>query len=374
MLEVRRILSKLLLIIFVFNCMHPISLSKNPVEFSKVYEGVLADNMETRNVSIRIADLHGDKKDYLIAKYNSAFNIFKFNGENWESIYNIDIKGTEPDIKVWTTGDLDNDKKDEIIIFKEKTIIIYDLDESAFIKSTHDFPYYIESAAIGDIDNDKLNELIMFCCDEPWSYDRQGCKYNVCVVKYVDQKLNVFWSDNQELGLSASDMVPPDRMICIADIENKGHNQLIITGGQSDVSPTGYALFHWVLGSLEKMKAFSIEKGSLLIPDGIKREPRRKGKRGEKRERKEIRPYMFGDIKPALIDGKTVFIGRMLDTDGKTIPVMAEIRDDNIKIDSLTYLTNIKMLFWANIDGSGMGILRIMKLYNSNIAKFEFYR
>ena len=76
-------------------------------------------------------------------------------------------------------------------------------------------------------------------------------------------------------------MVPPARMICIADIENKGHNQLIITGGQSDVSPTGYALFNWVSGNLEKMKAFSIEKGLLLIPDGIKREPRRKGKRGE---------------------------------------------------------------------------------------------
>ncbi len=191
MLEVKEILPKLLLIIFVFNFMNPISHSKNPAEFNKVYEGVLADNMESRNISIRIADLSGDKKDYLIAKYNSAFNIYKFDGEVWEFAYCIDIQGNEWDIKVWTTGDLDNDRKDEIIIFKEKTIIVYDLAEPDFIKTTHDFPYYIESAVIGDIDNDKLNELIMFCCDEPWSYNRQGCKYNVFVVKYDNRKMSI---------------------------------------------------------------------------------------------------------------------------------------------------------------------------------------
>ena len=93
MLEVKRILSKLLLIIFAFNYMNPISHSKNPVEFCTVYEGALADNMEPLYVSIKIADLSGDKKDYVIAKSYSAFNIFKFDGEVCESAYNIYLKG-----------------------------------------------------------------------------------------------------------------------------------------------------------------------------------------------------------------------------------------------------------------------------------------
>lgn len=385
MRDTERTLATLILIIFALNCLSSLSHSKNPVEFCKVYEGALADNMEPLYVSIEIADLSGDKKDYVIAKCDSAFNIFKFDGEVWESAYNIDLKGNESDFWLWKTGDLDNDKKDEIIIFQGKTIIMYDLDEPDFIKSTHEFPYYIESAVIGDIDNDKLNELLLFCCEEPTSYERFGCKYYLCVVKYTDQKMNIFWSDNQELGLRASDVVPPPRMVCIADIENKGNNQLLKIGAQSDVSPSGYSLYNWVNGNLEKTKVFRIEKGSLLIPDGIKREPRRKPKRGEKSERGErfereiIRPFLFGGFKPVLIDDKTVFIGRMMATEGKVISVMGEIKDDNIKIDRFTCIeTNggypLSILFWADIDGNGTGILAIIKHYNSNIANFEFYR
>lgn len=382
MREAKRTLAKLILTIFALNCMSSLSHSKNPVEFCKVYEGAFADNMEPLYVSINIADLSGDGKDYIISKSDSSFNIFKFDGEVWESAYNIDLKGNESDFWLWKTGDLDNDKKEEIIIFQGKTIIIYDLDEPDFIKSTHEFPYYIESAVIGDIDNDKLNELLLFCCEEPSVYERFGCKYYLCVVKYVDQKMNLFWSDNQELGLRATDVFPPPKMSCIADIENKGNNQLLIIGAQSDVSPSGYILYNWVNGNLEKTKVFRVEKGSLLIPDGIRREPQRKPKRGEKSEKGEkferriIRPFLFGSFKPVLIDDKTVFMGRMMATDGKVISVMGEIKDDNIKIDSLTCIEgfNISKLFWANIDGNGTGILVIIKHYNSNIANFEFYR
>ncbi len=380
--EVKRTLSKLLLIMFALNCMNSISHSKDPTEFSKVCEGVLGVNIESRNVKIKIAKLLGDKKDYIIVKSDSTFTILKFNGEDWKSIYKIDINANESDIKVWTTGDLDNDKKDEIIIFKGKNIVIYDLTEQEFNKSTYDFPYYVESALVGDIDNDKLNELLLFCCEEPSSYDRRGCKYNLCVVKYNDQKINILASDSQGLGFEASDIVPPDKLICIVDIENKGNNQLVVTGGQSDVSPTNYSLLNWVNGNLERTKSFSVTKGSMKTGNSSRDKPmrdKRKRNRGEKFEHEEIHPFLIGGLKPALIDGKTILLGSMVDKDYKRIPVIIEIKEDNIKIDNLTYIEThgwypLNMLFWANIDGNGKGILKITKSNNSNIAKFEFYR
>jgi len=382
MLEVKRILSKFLLIMFALNCMNSISHSKYPAEFSKVYEGALGVNMESRNVKIRIANLSVDEKDNIVVKSDSAFTILKFNGEDWEFIYKIDINTNESDIKVWTTGDLDNDKKDEIIIFKGKNIVIYNLTEQDFIKSTHDFPYYVESALVGDIDNDNLNELLLFCCEEASSYERFGCKYYLCVVKYDGQKINIFWSDSQRLRFEDSGIVPPDKLVCIADIENKGNNQLVVTGGQSDVSPTNYGLLNWVNGGLERTKSFSVSKGAIRTGNSAKDKPMRKNRkksREEKFEREEIHPFLIGGLKATLIDGKTILLGTMVDKDYKRIPAIIEIKENNIKIENLTYIEThgwypLNMLLWANIDGYGRGILRINKRHNSNIAKFKFYR
>ena len=87
----------------------------------------------------------------------------------------------------------------------------------------------------------------------------------------------------------------PDFLVCIADLTNEGHNQVLVSKSQSDVSPTTFHLLTWnrEAGGLELAKSFAVHER--LVP--VDRRDTFPG------------PWESGRLRPFVIDDTTWFLG-----------------------------------------------------------------
>lgn len=336
--------------------------------------------MEKRVMTFNVNDT---TRDCLLFVDDKSFSIYKFNSDKWESRYQGEIDFADFDFKHLLSGDIDNDNDDELLLLSNNTVTIYSFADGHFTRVAYDFPHYPEDALIGDIDNDSLNELVMLCADEPETNDRFNTIYNLCIYNCDGRGLDLVWSDNGSLKLSSDNaVVPPQQLMCIADIDNTGHNKLIMPGIKSDTSPTYFIVHSWHNNTLIRYKTFRItELSDTLITSGFNKSLR-KPDRSSKLSREEITKFkrenrlqrhVFHDVKPGKLKGETYLLTDIIDK--RVIPVIIKIIDNKITMNRLDDLMiNSGGLKWLNIDGQGTGLLDLYYPDNSDIARFKFYR
>jgi len=356
------------------------SFGQKPYSFNLIYDGEMPDKvrgMEKRLMTFNLADY---AQDQLLFINNKDFAIYQFNGGKWELRYYGEIDFADFEYKHLKSGDIDNDGDDELLILKNSSITIYNFTDGNFTGATYEFAFYPEDALIGDINNDSSNELVMLCADEPGINDRFDTEYNLCIYNYSDQELDLFWSDNSSLKLSSSNaVVPPQKLMCISDIDNTGYNKLIIPGIQSDVSPTYFNVFYWHESALIRSGSFRItELSDTLITSGFNKDLRKDS--GLSREEVDkffkenrLQRYVFHDMRPGILNNETQLLTDIIEK--RVIPVTIKINDNNVIIYRLSDVSiNSSWLRWFNIDGQGTGILHTYYPDDSDIACFEFYR
>lgn len=261
-------------------------------DFKLIYEGYLPEPIyyiEERTVytrELKLADLLGEGQDFIVIKDKNVLKILQFVVKsNWKSFYEI-VTDDSSLTEKWVTGDLDNNGRDEIILFKERTMIKYEWDGKEFKKVVNKLPYFVGDALIGDINNDKENELAVFCYERPLKEEDGGRRCYLCIIKTEKDSLHFLWTDKGEI------IYMPNKLVCIADVDGTNSRQLVIAEPQSDVSPTRYNLLRWSENKLEIVKSFIIAKGD-IITEGHTEES----------------PFLHGHFKPIDIKGTGYFLG-----------------------------------------------------------------
>jgi len=336
--------------------------AKNLSKFTLIYEGYLPTSIDYK--PFKPANLLGKEHEFIVVKHNSYFELFQFTGDNWKSFYKIPfMEGSSRNAKIiesiaWTIGDLNNNGKDEIIICIDRTIKRYEWNGEQFKEMAHKFPYLTDDILIGDINNDNFNELVLFCYEK--SLISASCEYYLCIAKLNKERLCLLWLDKGKLGYVKSNVIPSDNLVCIADIENIGYNQLLVAEGQSDVSPTRYNLLIWDKDKLKFIKSFIVSKGTIITKGHI-----------------EAVPFLIGGLNPIKIEGKTMLLASMVYPHAKFKQVIVKIENNKLSISKAIfdhrgwYFPN--GVYWINLDGRGKGILEVIKLKSGKI-KYLFYR
>ncbi len=258
----------------------------------------------------------------------------------------------------WTTGDVNCDGDDEVIVAMDTLVLIYNRRGTGFVPDTVALPKAIRQMVVGDIDNDGRNELIA-CCDTTtngrWRKRYMGMKYCVYVCRYAGKRLEVLWNDHAKLGYG--DPIMPDYFWSVADFQNLGRNQLLVSRSQSDVSPTLYDLLEWNRDarSLSRQTSFLVsddlvpaaKRDSSFVPFALGGMlPLRTGMGTVLAvEVKVVHTSSSGDI-------DAVFRQRLLRITGRAIQPLGDVR-------------NLNHPSWGDYDatldpdGSGTGIIRI---------------
>jgi len=191
----------------------------------------------------------------------------------------------------WTTGDLDGDGNDEIVACQDSLITCYQWAGGGLQTHKTLVPFLVDQVQIGDVNNDGRNELVLFCEDSTGQTDFYP--YYLRVASWAGSRLVWLWDDSMKLGYSVCNM--PDYLVCIADLTNKRHNQVLVSESQSDVSPTTFHLLTWnrKVGGLELAKSFAVHER--LVP--VDRQDTMPG------------PWESGPLHPFVVNDTTWFLG-----------------------------------------------------------------
>ncbi|GEM_PF-5890800 len=201
----------------------------------------------------------------------------------------------------WTSGDMTSDGNDEVVIALDTLVVIYRWSGTTFVPETMTLPRAACQMVVGDIDNDGRNELIA-CCDTTtngrWREGYPGMRYCVYICRLAGKELEVIWNDSAKLGYG--EPIMPDYFWSVADFQNVGHNQLLVTRSQSDVSPTIYDLLEW-----NRDASSLVRRTSFLISDTIASTSGRTW---------DVYPYAIGRMQPLRTDLGTIVMVEYGDT------------------------------------------------------------
>jgi hypothetical protein len=276
----------------------------------------------------------------------------------------------------WTSGDIDSDASDEILIALDTLLLIYRRVNPIFVPETVALPRAVRQLVVGDIDNDGRNELIA-CCDTTtdgrWPKHRPGMKYHVYVCRYTGKRLEVLWDDHAKLGYG--EPIMPDYFWSVADYRNTGRNQLLITRAQSDVSPTVYNLLEWddKIKGLSRRESFIVS--DTLVPASY--------------TASHISPYALGRMQPFRTDMGTLALVEFHDwgtTDSGDLDVAFRQRLIRMAGGGVRSFGDVWLrdgppgsnCYYATIDpdGAGTGLLRVLDIWHPRPGKcfYEFRR
>ncbi|MFQ5906793.1 MAG: hypothetical protein ACE5JA_09505, partial [bacterium] len=173
----------------------------------------------------------------------------------------------------WTVGDTDDDGNDEIWVFVRDSLYKHEWDGTRFRREVFPLPGTgrIEQAIVGDVDNRQGNELIVFGLRDTADWlppeNVPGCllgpPYILGVWKATKDRYKLIWQDRKEMRYYTHDIMPADKFVAIADVENTGKNQLVIEHSQSDVRPTRFDFLLWRDGGFGVNKSVVISGGKL---------------------------------------------------------------------------------------------------------------
>ena len=272
----------------------------------------------------------------------------------------------------WTSGDIDSDGSDEVIVALDTLVLVYRWNGTTFVPETMTLPRAARQLVVGDIDNDGRNELIAACDTTTkgrWREDVAGMRYCIYVCRLVGKKLEVMWSDGAKLGYG--EPIMPDYFWSVADFQNFGRSQLLVTRSQSDVRPTIYDLLEWNGNDKGLSRQASFIVSDTLVPAAS--------------NASYIFPHALGRMQPFSTDLGTLVIVEFkdLDTaDSGDLDVAFRQRLVRMAGGDMQSLGDVRDLDHPSMgdydaaldpDGSGTGIIRIWRTGPQDCF-FEFRR
>lgn len=333
---------------------------------------------------ILVGDLYGDGHELIVAEVNMKrealpckgegggsvgvakveLAAFRYHNEEWTIVWQYPMRylGNNPEVNVrgiaWTVGDTDNDGREEILIFEQRTLLRHEWNGSNFEKVTFLFPEIIDQAIVGNLDSENGDELITFGLTETYDSDRYYLDPSYTLQLYQSNRFNyeLIWQDSKRMGYSNTGIIPPDKLVTIGNVENTGKNQLVVMHAQSDVSPSHYDFIMWEDAGLELKKSVILALGKSWDYDVFY----------SRKPQPETPPYIVGDFQVIDMDKKTILLTRNQSWSNVAI----RLEEDKYKLldllprDVLRY----RYVVWINIDGKGKGFLCI----NGN--QYHFYR
>jgi hypothetical protein len=370
---------KIPLIIVTIIISSPITYSNEIPDFNLLYQGNLPYEIRDMEKRVMPFKLNDTNFDYLLFVDNTDFALYQFNNEKWEQRFHSDLDSADYKFKLALTADFDNDRDDELMLMNERSVAVYDFEQGNFVRDFFDFPYYPEAALIGDVDNDSLNELVMLCADEPYTNDRFNTYYDLSIYQYSGHQLNPAWSDSGSLRLkSANAVMPPQRLMCIADIDNSGDIELIMPVIRSDMSPEYFIVYRWSESAIGLDYSFRItELSDTLVtsPEQYQRKPTNRTRESiaKLKDKPRFTQYAVSDAIPGKLNGATYFLTDIMYSG--MYPAIIRIDDNKLVIKRLSDIArDSRELKWFNIDGNGTGIFRTYYHDYSDTARYEFYR
>ena len=324
-------------------------------EVKLVYQGDLPQDIYYKD--FKPANLHGGAREFIVVKFDFNFEVFEFTEENWKVRYRIPFADSSSNIDIrdiaWTIGDLNKNDKEEILICHKRTVKRYEWNGETFKESVSELLYSVGDVIIGDIDNDNSNELVAFCYDRPFKPGGEYYRCYLCVVELSNGELNIIWTDQGNLGYSGRGESSDD-LVCIADVENIGFDQLLVAEGQSDMSATTYNLLTWEKNKLQIANSFILHRGT-AESEGL--------------------PCVIGKLVPINISGQTMFIGALIDRPPQF--AILKIKEGDLDILKPIFLQKgwrvPNKFCWIDLDGRGKGVLSMIS-WRDGRHTYEFYR
>ena len=202
-------------------------------------------------------------RDCVVGQSSESLEVMELDTTSWHCIAQIPFSydhhfGTPR--MYWTTGDLDGDGNDEIVTCQDSLIMRYHWAGGKLRPRRAVFPFLVDQVQIGDVNNDGRNELVFFCEDSIPISHPDFHPYHLCIASWRGARLVRLWDDNTKLGYEVGNM--PDFLVCIADLGNRGRNQILVSKCQSDVSPTRFNVLTWngKAASLELTRSFALHE------------------------------------------------------------------------------------------------------------------
>ncbi|MBC8525853.1 MAG: VCBS repeat-containing protein [Candidatus Cloacimonetes bacterium] len=220
-------------------------------------------------------------------------------------------------------ADFNGDNVDEIIICKEKELVIIEWNGNKFSSKNIQFPYYIYDCVSGDITNDGKYEIVFACLDEIFDISKPpyAKKYNIIIARIKKNDIDIIHSQISGINIGAHRGGPPTpKFMCIADLHNTGKNELILPAARSDVSPLYLTSYKW----LPSQNALKLNSNFEITNRKI----------NEKRlDYKNISSYIYSVFNKCIISGKTYFCAEehKINNSMEYIPVLFSLENDKIK-------------------------------------------
>jgi hypothetical protein len=173
-----------------------------------------------------------------------------------------------------TTGDVDGNGSDEVVVVGGRTIRKYKLIHGTFALTAQAKlgpdsgaqSAWCFDVCIGDVNNDGVNEVMLSGISSPPPFEPDGVDRPITlyVCRWDNKDLAVKWNDRGTLKLEGPSWVMPiTEMRCICDPTNSGHISLLMKEGVSDVSAGRYHELVWDSAGLHKDGYFVIRDGRI---------------------------------------------------------------------------------------------------------------
>jgi hypothetical protein len=264
--------------------------------------------------------------DCLIARDSAGFEALQLRDTLWSPLARVAYANpyARPDggRNAWCTGDVDNDGLDEILGGDSNRLVVFKWRDTAFTRRVYDFPYQIDNLVVGDINNDGRNEVVLSASDEKLvdGFERE----RICVARLVDAGLDVLWNDRGGLKLGDNRVTPADRMLTVADLENRHHDELLVcrpaTGERPD--PSSYFLVDWQGGQLRILRTFGIVNRRQMAPRRVARMV----------DAGKIGSYVQGPLAVGRLNDRTVCLASVSEADYESRVMLLTFDKDNMKL------------------------------------------
>lgn len=249
-----------------------------------IFSGIFPIEMSVRTRIFHAVDLNGDGRDELLVSGNGQVNILEYNN-SFTTAANLGYshfggKSPQyPDLRsVLTIGDIDNDNRNEALIFGLNSMQVIDWTDNEYSFTVHHLDKSADQAIIGDIDGDGKNEIVTLNYDRALEYENY--RFTMSILGTKADGWEESWCDDGSLELDCNGIQPPPRLCSIGKISEDGPVYLVMTNQQSDMSATWFKFYIW--------------DGEILNLEFVKR---------FEKPNKEERPFLMGKFNFVMKDG-----------------------------------------------------------------------
>jgi len=277
MKKTRFFVTFIFILLLIFSSVNAVELNTYGIKLVKDFELDLDSNMLWTSFTAPISSL-SESDQIILACYDGYKKAKEKNAEFSINYYRpkaFEIKNQQAKL-IWTGpklnelenamayGDLFGDNTKAFYAIYKNRIEQYKYNGKKFVKQEFKLPvlYTPKQAKIGDIDNDGKNELVIFVSDKEGISAASSEKLSLIIYKPNEKgELTVayFGTFSYKGGQNS------DSLVCIDDIYNTGQNKLVIRMGKADIAPSEYKILSFQSNKLYKERVLDQSNNITLL-------------------------------------------------------------------------------------------------------------